>query len=37
VIYLVIINLVLWQLVTCYVWVVRCSVEAGCRWACCAV
>ena len=31
------INLVLWQHVVCYVWVVRCSVETGCRCACCAL
>jgi len=28
------INLVLWQHVVCYVWVVCCSVETGCRCTC---
>jgi len=31
------INLVLWQHVVCYVWVIRCSIETGCRSACCAI
>jgi len=31
------INLVLWQHVVCCVWVARCSIETGCRCACCAV
>jgi len=31
VIYFVIVNLVLWQHVVCYVRAGRCSVEAGCR------
>jgi len=37
VIYFIIINLVLWQHVVCYVWVGRCSVEASCQCACCAI
>jgi len=28
---------VLWQHVVCCVWVGQCSVETGCRCACCAV